>query len=100
MESDYVRKLPAAFPPVESAGAERPRLEVANSDLFEPLSEREVDLLGLIAEGFSNQEICERLFISLHTLKSHERNLFAKLDARSRTAAVNKARRIALLPPL
>jgi LuxR family maltose regulon positive regulatory protein len=98
--TDYVRKLLAAFPPAESAEAERPQVQAANSGLFEPLSERELDVLRLIAEGFSNQEIGERLFISLHTVKTHARNIFAKLDARSRTAAVNKARGLGLLPPL
>jgi len=57
-------------------------------------------VLRLIAEGLSNHEIGEKLFVSLHTVKTQARNLFAKLDTHSGTAAVNKARGLGLLPPL
>jgi len=96
----YVRRLLAAFPPREAEAAERPKIDEANAGLFEPLSDRELDVLRLIADGLSNQEIGEKLFVSLHTVKTHARNLFAKLDAHSRTAAVNRARGLGLLPPL
>jgi LuxR family maltose regulon positive regulatory protein len=98
--TDTVRGLIAAFPPAESAEAERPQIEAANAGLFEPLSDRELDVLRLIAEGSSNQEIADRLFISLHTVKSHARSLFAKLEVSNRTGAVNKARGLGLLPTL
>jgi LuxR family maltose regulon positive regulatory protein len=84
----------------ENEGAKRPIVDETNAGLIEPLSDRELDVLRLIAHGFSNQKIGERLFISLHIVKSHPWNLFAKLEARSRTAAANKTRGLGLLPPL
>jgi LuxR family maltose regulon positive regulatory protein len=62
------------------------------------LSRRELELLGLIAEGLSNQDIAERLFLSPHTVKVHVRNIYAKLDVSSRTQAVARARALDLLP--
>lgn len=62
------------------------------------LSKRELEVLGLIAGGFSNQEIAERLFVSLNTIKTHTSRLFAKLEVRSRTQAVEKAKRLNLIP--
>jgi LuxR family maltose regulon positive regulatory protein len=100
MATDQVRMLLTAFPPVDREEAKRPQVEVANRDLFESLSDRELEVLRLIADGISNQQIGEKLFISLHTVKSHARNLFAKLDVHSRTAAVKKARGLGLLPPI
>lgn len=61
------------------------------------LSERELDVLRLVAEGLSNKEIARRLFISEGTVKTHLVHAFAKLDADSRTAAVAAARRHGLL---
>ncbi|SEI79216.1 LuxR family transcriptional regulator, maltose regulon positive regulatory protein [Allopseudospirillum japonicum] len=58
----------------------------------EPLSQREAKVLALAAQGLSNQAIAERLFISLHTVKTHMRHILRKLDARSRMQAVQKAR--------
>ena len=56
------------------------------------LSVREQEVLGLIAEGYSNQGIADQLFISLHTVKTHARKINAKLGAKSRTQAIVKAR--------
>ncbi|MBK6626097.1 MAG: response regulator transcription factor [Flavobacteriales bacterium] len=61
-------------------------------------SGRELEVLRLIAEGRSNQEIADRLFISLPTVKSHTSNLFGKLDVRRRTEAVHKAKSLGLIP--
>jgi len=49
------------------------------------LSKRELEILGLLAQGHSNQEIAERLFVSLSTVKTHNQNLFEKLDVKRRT---------------
>jgi len=65
--------------------------------LIEPLSERELEVLQLIAEGLSNQEIATRLFLSLHTVKTHTRNIYSKLNAHNRTEAVARARTVGIL---
>lgn len=62
------------------------------------ITRREYEVLQLIAEGLSNQEIAGRMFVSLNTVKTHTSNLFAKLDAQRRTQAVEKARALGLLP--
>lgn len=62
------------------------------------LSARELEVLGLMSEGHSNQEIADRLFISLPTVKSHSSSLFAKLDVKRRTEAVHKAKSLSLIP--
>lgn len=65
--------------------------------LLEPLSERELEVLGLIAEGLSNREIAERLVLSVGTVKVHTRNIYGKLGVSSRTQAVAQADRLGLL---
>ncbi|MCB0220896.1 MAG: tetratricopeptide repeat protein, partial [Chrysiogenetes bacterium] len=65
--------------------------------LVEPLSERELEILQLIARGLSNREISERLFLALSTVKGHNRNIFGKLEVQRRTEAVARARELGLL---
>ena len=62
------------------------------------LSKRELEILGLLAQGHSNQEIATQLFISLSTVKTHLQNLFEKLDVKRRLQAVEKAKRLNLIP--
>jgi two-component system, NarL family, response regulator LiaR len=62
------------------------------------LSNRELEILGLMAEGNSNQEIANRIFVSLSTVKTHNQNLFEKLDVKRRTQAIEKAKRLHLIP--
>ena len=62
------------------------------------ISKREYEVLELIAQGLSNEEIAARLFVSLSTVKSHLSNLFIKLDARRRTQAIHRAKELGLLP--
>jgi two-component system, NarL family, response regulator LiaR len=61
------------------------------------ISKREYEVLELIAQGKTNQEIADALFISLNTVKTHSSNLFSKLDARRRTQAIEHAKREGLL---
>ncbi|MCB0532117.1 MAG: response regulator transcription factor [Lewinellaceae bacterium] len=61
------------------------------------ITPREYEVLQLIAQGLSNQEIAGRMFVSLNTIKTHTSNLFSKLDAQRRTQAVQKAQAIGLL---
>jgi DNA-binding NarL/FixJ family response regulator len=61
------------------------------------LSSRELEVLRLIAQGHSNQEIADRLFISLPTVKSHSTKLFGKLDVKRRTEAVHKAKSLGII---
>ncbi len=56
------------------------------------LSKRELEVLELIADGHSNQEIADKLFVSLNTVKTHLSNIFSKLNVQRRTQAVQKAR--------
>ena len=62
------------------------------------LSKRELEILNLLAQGHSNQEIAAKLFVSLSTVKTHNQNLFEKLDVKRRTQAVEKAKRLNLIP--
>jgi DNA-binding CsgD family transcriptional regulator len=71
-----------------------------NEDLMRKIgiSNREYEVLQLIALGHSNQEIADKLFISLNTVKTHSANLFLKLDVKRRTQAIQKAKEMALIP--
>ena len=82
----YLAKLMAALAREEASAP------VANERLPEPLSERELEVLALIASGDSNEEIAGKLFVSVTTVKTHINNLYRKLGAHSRTQAVARAR--------
>jgi ATP/maltotriose-dependent transcriptional regulator MalT len=65
--------------------------------VFEPLSERELEVLSLLASGRSNAEIARDLFISVGTVKTHTNNIYRKLGARNRAEALARARRLHLV---
>jgi len=65
--------------------------------LIEPLSERELEVLQYIAEGLTNREIADRLYISLNTVKVHARNIYGKVNVNNRTQAVARARELGIL---
>lgn len=89
----YVRQLLSRFRPAPPTTPIPPRVELP----VDSLSEREMEVLQLIAEGLSNREIGERLFLALSTVKGHARIIFDKLQVRRRTEAVARAREIGLL---
>jgi len=62
------------------------------------LSTRELEVLQLIADGLSNQQIAERLFVSLNIIKTHTSNLFLKMEVERRTQAIEMAKRLGLIP--
>ncbi len=92
--SDYVINLLRAFE-AENSG-DKTSLSAASS-LLDPLSQRELEVLRLIAQGLSNQEISERLFLALDTVKGHNRRIYDKLQVQRRTEAVARARELGLL---
>ncbi|HYD19902.1 MAG TPA: LuxR C-terminal-related transcriptional regulator [Flavipsychrobacter sp.] len=61
------------------------------------ISKREMEILELMAQGFSNQEIAEKTFLSIHTIKTHASNLFMKLDVKRRTQAISRAKELNLI---
>jgi LuxR family maltose regulon positive regulatory protein len=95
---DYVRRLLAVFPVVEPDQIDLASSQAQVSDLIEQLSERELEVLQLIAEGLSNPEIASRLYLSINTVKVHSRNIYSKLGVHKRTQAVARARALGILP--
>jgi LuxR family maltose regulon positive regulatory protein len=98
VQPGYVRRVLAAFPVDARDGGAPPTTSAAGTRLAEPLSRRELEVLPLIAEGLSNQEIAARLYLSLHTVKAHARSIYAKLGVNSRTQAAARARALGYLP--
>ncbi len=91
----YLDKILAAFADPQTS------LPVNQTDLddvlLEGLSPRELEVLRLICQGLSNQEICQRLFLALDTVKGHNRRIFEKLQVHSRTEAIARARELGLI---
>jgi LuxR family maltose regulon positive regulatory protein len=84
----YVDKLLSAF--AQPA-------EIPQSNSIELLSERELEVLRLIAQGLSNDEISQQLFLALDTVKGHNRRIYNKLQVQRRTEAIIRARELGLL---
>jgi LuxR family maltose regulon positive regulatory protein len=89
---DYTRRLLATFGSDAQGNTEPPA-----QPLIEPLSPRELEVLQLIAQGLSNREIAEQLFVALTTIKGHNRRIYGKLQVQRRTEAVARARELGLL---
>ena len=62
------------------------------------ISKRELEVLTLMAQGLTNQEIADKLFVSLNTVKTHSSNLFLKLEVKRRTQAIERAKQLRLIP--
>jgi ATP/maltotriose-dependent transcriptional regulator MalT len=103
---EYIAQILAAIGAREAAGSGREAepgrqnpvesLRVASLTLVEPLSQRELEVLRLMARGASNQEIAGQLVITVGTVKSHINHILGKLEARNRTEAVARARGMGL----
>jgi LuxR family transcriptional regulator, maltose regulon positive regulatory protein len=91
----YANKLLAAFAPLTAVPPSASNQQPAA--LIEPLSPRELEVLRFIAQGLSNQEIADRLFLALSTVKGHTRIIFDKLQVQRRTEAVARAHELGLL---
>ncbi|RPH55270.1 MAG: hypothetical protein EHM81_14930 [Chloroflexi bacterium] len=89
LHPEHVSCLLAEFPPEP--------VPVKKTDLPEALTEREIDVLRLMAVGLKNQEIGARLYISLNTIRYHTTNIFGKLGVDNRTAAVARSRELGIL---
>jgi LuxR family maltose regulon positive regulatory protein len=108
VQPDYVQGILRVFPDslfirdlssskVESISNETYRKDVKDDLLVKPLTNRELEILQLIASGDSNQVIAEKLFISVSAVKKHTSNTFSKLNVNSRTQALARARQLGLL---
>ncbi len=86
---NYIIKILAAFDPAWTPGK--------TAELEENLSDREMEVLKLIAAGLTNQEIAEQLFISLNTVRTHTKNINSKLHVHSRTQATARAKKLGLI---
>jgi LuxR family maltose regulon positive regulatory protein len=94
IKANYAGTLLAAFPTVEAPAPSRE----TPTEMIEPLTEREIEVLQLVAKGLSNREIAQRLFLAVSTVKVHTYNIYGKLGVHSRTQAVAKARTLGILP--
>jgi LuxR family maltose regulon positive regulatory protein len=94
---DYGRRLLAAFPAHELIPTDAKVGQVDQSESIEPLSEREIEVLQLIAQGLTNGEIAATLHLSPNTVKVHTRNIYGKLGAHHRADAVARARVLGIL---
>ncbi|MCB0163658.1 MAG: hypothetical protein KDI79_05485 [Anaerolineae bacterium] len=95
--ADYIHTLLKTAQPAAAAPHDVPRLGAATSPLIEPLTDREMDVLQLLAKGYSNREIAGELIITPGTVKIHTSHIYGKLDVSNRTQAVTKARALGIL---
>ena len=92
--SGYVDKILAAF---TKSGAESKSADFQqNSDMIDPLSERELEVLRLLRSELSGPEIAQRLIVSLNTLRSHTKSIYIKLGVNNRRAAIRRAEELDL----
>lgn len=91
IEPSVARKVVAEFARMTNSAPVRP------TNLVDPLSEREADILHLLAQGLTNREIAQRLFLAEGTVKNYVTNILGKIGARDRTQAALRARELGLL---
>jgi LuxR family maltose regulon positive regulatory protein len=91
---NYVDQLLQAFQQEPFAA---PRKDPASAALADQLSEREIEVLQLLEEGLSNQEIASRLYITLNTVKAHLKSIYGKLDVKNRVQAIARGRELEII---
>lgn len=91
---EYVQRLLAALPATDVAAASKGS---SQGVLVEPLSDREMEVLRLVAAARSNRDIAEELCLAIGTVKKHVYNIYGKLGMRRRTEAVSRARELGLI---
>jgi LuxR family maltose regulon positive regulatory protein len=96
IKPDYIGKLLAVFEETKQKTRDKSHSSPVQS-LIDPLSQRELEVLQLIAQGLSNREISQRLFLALSTVKGHNRVIFDKLQVQRRTEAIAYARELGLI---
>lgn len=91
--ADYLQRMLQVVGPMPATDTEA----TSGDTLREPLTRKEIRVLQLLAEGYSNNAMAEKLFVSDSTVRTHLRNINMKLDARSRTQAVAIARKLGVI---
>jgi LuxR family maltose regulon positive regulatory protein len=102
VQPGYVERILAAFPRAQPPAPDLPAgtgpaALIEPVALIEPLTDRELDVLRLMAEGLKYKEIAARLFISLNTVRFHVKAIYGKLDVSNRTQAIEMARQLRIL---
>lgn len=94
---ETIRSLQRTFPTYRWNADTIPLVPLSDQPLIEPLTERELEVLHLLSEGLSNQEIAERLFVVLGTVKAHNSSIFGKLGVKNRVQAVKRGQELNLV---
>ena len=90
---DSIKSVPAHEPPALA----KPLTQKRTDAFYEPLTDREQDVLVLIAEGRTYEEMAGKLVVSINTIRSHVKSIYGKLAVNNRTAAIEAARRLKIL---
>jgi LuxR family maltose regulon positive regulatory protein len=99
IHAHYARQMLASFPAthaIHKTAGIGPKIEKELVSLIDPLSERELEVLQLLATGLPPAEVAKKLFLSPFTLKAHTQNIYSKLSVHSRIEAINRARELDL----
>ena len=94
---EYVCKLLSAFRPTTPTDTVQSTIRNRKSEIIEPLSERELEVLRLLAADLSSPEIAQQLYLAVNTVRSHVKSIYGKLDVHSRYEAIVRARELRLL---
>lgn len=94
----YIQRLLATFPREPELRWPRPAQPIPTESLNEPLTERETEVLQLLAAGMTSPRIAQHFVVSINTVKTQLKSIYGKLDVHSRAEAIAKARALRLLP--